>query len=225
MIRATDKFKNIMNRYEKNNNKQLYFSKFKNSLNNLFINDLDEVKKFRNFSDEEYMINEIKNENKDKSEKKIKKFSDFHKFIKNERITKDIFFYYRNRIDSKKNKNLNKSNNINLNLLLTPMSTRLNSTKRSIKTISSVDTKKSKKNKLLMLPLIYSQNMNQILYKNNSKSYISDDDDTTIINIASPKSEKSEKNLHTEISIEINDDLNLNINEKKSKYNFFLKNN
>ena len=207
MIRATDKFKKIMDTYKINNNKKLYFSKINNSLNNLFVNDLDEVKRRRNFSDKEYMINEIKNESKIKSEKKNREFSDYDDFIKNDSITKDIFFYYKNKINENNNENKKKTNNLNLKLLYTPVTKRINSSKRSEKSISSVDTKKSKdkksRNQTLILPLICSRNINHGLYKNISKSYISDDDNSTI-NLVSPKSEKNE---------EINYDLNKNEND------------
>ena len=93
MIRATNQFQAIIDRY-KNKNKKV---KNKYSLNTLFVKDLNKIKGINNFSDEEeYMINEIKNENKIRNEKLFKNNNEFsniyNRSISNEKISKDIFF-------------------------------------------------------------------------------------------------------------------------------------
>ena len=64
MIRATNQFQTIIDRYEKSRKKK----KKIDSLNTLFVKDLKQIKNHNNFSDEEYMINEIKNINKKKKQ-------------------------------------------------------------------------------------------------------------------------------------------------------------
>lgn len=224
MIRATKKFQAIIDRYQRNNNnKILYQKKLKNSLNNLFLQDLNQVRKHKNFSDEEYMINEIKYENKIKNDKSVKNNDNFTNSPEinssNEKITKDIFFYYRDKINEK-NGNNKQSNNNNLNLRYNSASRRLNSGKTSdisINTSQTKNTNKTKSNASLILPIIYSRNYQNKIYKNNnSKSFISDDD--TIINIINYP--QPDKNIQTEISEDINNDLSKNEKEKNNLFRY-----
>ena len=224
MIRATKKFQAIIDRYQRNNNnKILYQKKLKNSLNNLFLQDLNQVRKHKNFSDEEYMINEIKYENKIKNDKSVKNNDNFTNSPEinssNEKITKDIFFYYRDKINEK-NGNNKQSNNNNLNLRYNSASRRLNSGKISdisINTSQTKNTNKTKSNASLILPIIYSRNYQNKIYKNNnSKSFISDDD--TIINIINYP--QPDKNIQTEISEDINNDLSKNEKEKNNLFRY-----
>lgn len=224
MIRATKKFQAIIDRYQRNNNnKILYQKKLKNSLNNLFLQDLNQVRKHKNFSDEEYMINEIKYENKIKNDKSVKNNDNFTNSPEinssNEKITKDIFFYYRDKINEK-NGNNKQSNNNNLNLRYNSASRRLNSGKISDISINTSQTKntiKTKSNASLILPIIYSRNYQNKIYKNNnSKSFISDDD--TIINIINYP--QPDKNIQTEISEDINNDLSKNEKEKNNLFRY-----
>lgn len=224
MIRATKKFQAIIDRYQRNNNnKILYQKKLKNSLNNLFLQDLNQVRKHKNFSDEEYMINEIKYENKIKNDKSVKNNDNFTNSPEinssNEKITKDIFFYYRDKINEK-NGNNKQSNNNNLNLRYNSASRRLNSGKTSDISINTSQTKntiKTKSNASLILPIIYSRNYQNKIYKNNnSKSFISDDD--TIINIINYP--QPDKNIQTEISEDINNDLSKNEKEKNNLFRY-----
>ena len=227
MIRATKKFQAIIDRYQRNNNnKKLNQKKLKNSLNNLFLQDLNQVRKHKNFSDEEYMINEIKYENKIKNEKSVKDNDNFTNSPEinssNEKITKDIFFYYRDKINEK-NGNNKQNNNNNLNLRYNSSSRRLNSGKISDISINSSRTKntnKTKSNDSLILPLIYSRNYQNKIYKNNSKSFISDDD--TIINIINYP---HDKNIQTEISEDINNDLSKNEKEKNNLFRYKVNSN
>ena len=227
MIRATKKFQAIIDRYQRNNNnKKLNQKKIKNSLNNLFLQDLNQVRKHKNFSDEEYMINEIKYENKIKNEKSVKDNDNFTNSPEinssNEKITKDIFFYYRVKINEKNGNNKQNINN-NLNLRYNSSSRRLNSGKISDISINSSQTKntnKTKSNDSLILPLIYSRNYQNKIYKNNSKSFISDDD--TIINIINYP---HDKNIQTEISEDINNDLSKNEKEKNNLFRYKVNSN
>jgi hypothetical protein len=102
MIKSTDKFKIIMDRYNKNEDKIAEQKKFKSSLNSRFVNDLNEIRRFRNFSDEQYVLNEIKNENDIKNEKKLNSFdkqksktkpnNTSNKLIRSEKLIKIYFF-------------------------------------------------------------------------------------------------------------------------------------
>ena len=218
MIRATNQFQTIIDRYKRNNK----LKKVKNSLNSLFVKDLNQVRNYNNFSDEEYMINEIKNENKIKNDKSLKnkyKLSNYSNMnLSNEKISKDLFFYYRNKIEERNN-NLNQNNNKIPNLRYNSASFRMDSGKRSIDSSQTLNSKRRKSNFTLILPLINSRNNNYNLNKknlSNNRSFISDDDTINIINFP-----QTDQNNKTEISKEIEKEENKN-NKKKEK-NVFLK--
>ena len=132
MIRATNQFQKIIDKYQ-NSLKNI---KVKYTLNSLFVKDLNQIKNYNNFSDEEeYIINEIKNENKIKNDKIFNnnnnKNSNFPNVnLSNEKISKDIFFYYRNKLDKKEinNQIINKKINFRYN----SANQRINSGKKSV---------------------------------------------------------------------------------------------
>ena len=103
MLKGTRKFQTIMNSYRKYQYEKSkipgYNFKNKTSLNNRFIEELNRVKRHQNFSDLEYMINEIKIENKKQKSNKVfevtGKENNFERgrFVKNEKITKEAFFF------------------------------------------------------------------------------------------------------------------------------------
>ena len=222
MIRATNKFQDIIDRYHRNSNsKLLNQKKLKNSLNYLFLQDLNQVRQHKNFSDEEYMINEIKNENKKKNENNMKNNINYVKTPEfngsNEKISKDIFFYYRKKIDENNGKNnrQNKSNIFRYN----PASHRLLSGKISEISVSTSKTRnqsRKKSNASLVLPLICSRNYNSKINKNNNKSFISDDD--TIVNMMNYP--QYEKNIQTEISVDIHNDSIKNEKDMNNLYKY-----
>ena len=221
MIKSTNQFQEIIDRYHQSLKKR----KPKDTLNALFVKDLNQVKGYNNFSDEEYMISEIKNENKIKNEKRMRNNNIFSNYPKNnlsqEKISKDIFFYYRNKLDEKKKNNvkIKPKKDINYNFRYNPASKRMNSGKNSDISISNSYSRNSKRHKSsisLELPLIYPRNYNINQNKKiNSKSYISEDDTTP--NILSL--EHSVKNVNTEISTGKNSDINKNKKIKYSKIN------
>jgi len=228
MIKSTDKFKLIMERYNRNEDKIAQQKKFKSSLNARFINDLNEVKRFRNFSDEQYVLNEIKNENDIKNEKKLNSFdkqkskekqtNNSNKFIRSEKINKDIFFYFRDKIYEKKN--INKKNDgkdyLDSYMRAKVPNYRIVSSKRSDEqSMSSNQSKKSNirssNDKLLILPAICSRRSMKRSNQNKSNSYISIDENTSQIISILP----SDKNIKTEASEEIK-----SIEGNKDKNNF-----
>ena len=107
-----------------------------------------------------------------------------------------------------------------MNLRYNSASRRLNSGKTSDISINTSQTKntiKTKSNASLILPIIYSRNYQNKIYKNNnSKSFISDDD--TIINIINYP--QPDKNIQTEISEDINNDLSKNEKEKNNLFRY-----
>lgn len=226
MIKSTDKFKLIMERY--NRNEEAQQKKFKSSLNARFINDLNEVKRFRNFSDEQYVLNEIKNENDIKNEKKLNSFdkqkskekqtNNSNKFIRSEKINKDIFFYFRDKIYEKKNinKKIDGKDYLDSYMRAKVPNYRIVSSKRSDEqSMSSNQSKKSNirssNDKLLILPAICSRRSMKRSNQNKSNSYISIDENTSQIISILP----SDKNIKTEASEEIK-----SIEGNKDKNNF-----
>ena len=225
MIRATNQFQTIIDRYKKNNKKV----KEKDSLNTLFVKDLNKIKGFSNFSDEEeYMINEIKNENKIRNEKLIKNNNEISSFpnrnISNEKISKDIFFYYRNKLNKVNNGYNDLRNYEQISLRNKSASQRVNSGKRSVESYNTrnSNSKRRKSNKSLILPLIYSRNYNNMKSLNNNKSFISDEDTTNIVSF-----NQSDKNNKSEASEEIENEISKNIkrNEKNMFYKYSKNNN
>lgn len=228
MIKSTDKFKLIMERYNRNEDKIAQQKKFKSSLNARFINDLNEVKRFRNFSDEQYVLNEIKNENDFKNEKKLNSFdkqkskekqtNNSNKFIRSEKINKDIFFYFRDKINEKKNinKKIDGKDYLDSYMRAKVPNYRIVSSKRSDEqSMSSNQSKKSNirssNDKLLILPAICSRRSMKRSNQNKSNSYISIDENTSQIISILP----SDKNIKTEASEEIK-----SIEGNKDKNNF-----
>ncbi len=228
MIKSTDKFKLIMERYNRNEDKIAQQKKFKSSLNARFINDLNEVKRFRNFSDEQYVLNEIKNENDIKNEKKLNSFdkqkskekqtNNSNKFIRSEKINKDIFFYFRDKINEKKNinKKIDGKDYLDSYMRAKVPNYRIVSSKRSDEqSMSSNQSKKSNirssNDKLLILPAICSRRSMKRSNQNKSNSYISIDENTSQIISILP----SDKNIKTEASEEIK-----SIEGNKDKNNF-----
>lgn len=228
MIKSTDKFKLIMERYNRNEDKIAQQKKFKSSLNARFINDLNEVKRFRNFSDEQYVLNEIKNENDIKNEKKLNSFdkqkskekqtNNSNKFIRSEKINKDIFFYFRDKIYEKKNinKKIDGKDYLDSYMRAKVPNYRIVSSKRSDEqSMSSNQSKKSNirssNDKLLILPAICSRRSMKRSNQNKSNSYISIDENTSQIISILP----SDKNIKTEASEEIK-----SIEGNKDKNNF-----
>ena len=224
-IRATNQFQAIIDRYQKNKKKV----KGKDSLNTLFVKDLNKIKGFSNFSDEEeYMINEIKNENKIRNEKLIKNNNEISSFpnrnISNEKISKDIFFYYRNKLNKANNGNNDLRNYGQISLRNKSASQRVNSGKRSVESYNTrnSNSKRRKSNKSLILPLIYSRNYNNMKSLKNNKSFISDEDTTNIVSF-----NQSDKNNKSEASEEIENEISKNIkrNEKNMFYKYSKNNN
>lgn len=228
MIKSTDKFKLIMERYNRNEDKIAQQKKFKSSLNARFINDLNEVKRFRNFSDEQYVLNEIKNENDIKNEKKLNSFdkqkskekqtNNSNKFIRSEKINKDIFFYFRDKIYEKKNinKKIDGKDYLDSYMRAKVPNYRIVSSKRSDEqSMSSNQSKKSNirssNDKLLILPAICSRRSMKRSNQNKSNSYISIDENTSQMISILP----SDKNIKTEASEEIK-----SIEGNKDKNNF-----
>ena len=224
-IRATNQFQAIIDRYQKNKKKV----KGKDSLNTLFVKDLNKIKGFSNFSDEEeYMINEIKNENKIRNEKLIKNNNEISSFpnrnISNEKISKDIFFYYRNKLNKVNNGYNDLRNYEQISLRNKSASQRVNSGKRSVESYNTrnSNSKRRKSNNSLILPLINSRNYNNMKSLKNNKSFISDEDTTNIVSF-----NQSEKNNKTEASEEIENEVCKNIkrNEKNMFYKYSKNNN
>ena len=222
MIRATNQFQTIIDRYEKSRKKK----KKLDSLNTLFVKDLKQIKSHNNFSDEEYMINEIKNINKKKNEKitKIYKINS-NEDLTNEKISKDIFFYYRNKLNNNLNNNIEKRrNNGNLNCPYNSSIIRIYSGKRSIESSYTRQSNRRKSNISLILPIINPKNYN--FNKNNlsnNRSFISDEDTSNIIS-----SLQSDKKIQNELTEEIENEEIKNNNNKKDKkiyYKSYILNN
>ena len=228
MIKSTDRFKLIMDRYNKNGDKIAEQKKFKSSLNSRFVNDLNEIRRFRNFSDEQYVLNEIKNENDIKNEKKLNEYDKQkskekpvnipNKFIRSEKINKDIFFYFRDKIYEKKNakKKINGKDYLDSYMRSKLPYFRTASSKRSDKlSMSSNQSKKSStrnsNDKLLILPDICSRRSMKRSNQNKSNSYISIDENTSQIINNLP----SDKNIKSEASEEIN---SIEGNKDKNKF-------
>jgi len=228
MIKSTDKFKLIMERYNRNEEKIAQEKKLKSSINNRFINDLNEVRRIRNFSDEQYVLNEIKNENDIKNEKKLnsydkqkskaKQTNNTKKFIRSEKINKDIFFYFRDKIYEKKNinKKINGKDYFDSYMRDKVPNYRIVSSKRSDEnSISSNQSKKSNirssNDKLLILPAICSRKSMKRSNQNKSNSYISIDENTSQMVSILP----SDKNIQTEASEEIK---SMEGNKDKNKF-------
>ena len=176
----TNIFLSMIDNYRKGTSKILAERKEKISLNSHFLNDLNNVKNRENFSDEDYLINEIKLQNflrdeiqnshqKNKNQPKIKSNKEYIN-----KITKDLFFYYKNQINGNK-ETIKYVNNIN-------KKERIKSPTNSVHTINSAKRScKSYRKSIcenLVLPLINSDNgkYKTPIKKNYYESDISEND-------------------------------------------------
>ena len=180
IIKHTGVFLSMIENYRKSTSKILYQRKLDKSLNNYLLKDINKVKIKDNFPDEDYFINEIKLENKMKNRIKplqndTNKVPELTNHSYNDKINKDIFFYYKYQINRR---NENKENN----------KQKLKKELKSLKSIKSHNTissaKKSnssyKKYSLatIILPQINSNNgNNKTPYKIQSKTIIEEEDD------------------------------------------------
>ena len=225
MLKGTQKFQTIMNNYQKHQYRKSNilsgYDKNKVSLNSLFIQELNKVKRFQNFSDDEYMINEIKNENKNKKSNKVfelkEKENNFERgrVVKNEKLTKETFFFYRNK--SEFNEEL--SNKNKLNLKLNDQSSLDNQSHiQQTNSIHDLDfsftTNNSIKKKFLPLPTIYNQTNFNLLSLMDS---IRNDDDLKINN----NDDNAKKTIYNK-KISIDDNIFPNKNKKMSMSNKIL---
>ena len=113
IIKHTGVFLSMIENYRKSTSKILYQRKLDKSLNNYLLKGVGEVKIKDNFPDEDYFINEIKLENKMKNRIKplqndTNKVPELTNHSYNDKINKDIFFYYKYQINRR---NENKENN------------------------------------------------------------------------------------------------------------------
>ena len=152
MNNETKVFKTIMNKYKRHKKKAnlLTFSRKQNlSLNAVFEREFGKLKPHQNFSDNEYIINEIKNENKRQKTYKVfetidKKEYAFerNRILKNEKYTRESFFNNRNKSFLHK-----KNNTIQQNSLFNTESTFLTTSNSLFK------------RKIIPLPLIFNQTL------------------------------------------------------------------
>ena len=180
IIKHTGVFLSMIENYRKSTSKILYQRKLDKSLNNYLLKDINKVKIKDNFPDEDYFINEIKLENKMKNRIKplqndTNKVPELTNHSYNDKINKDLFFYYKYQINRR---NENKENNKQ------KLKKELKSLK-SIKSHNSINSvKKSnssyKKYSLatIILPQINSNNgNNKTPYKMQSKTIVEEEDD------------------------------------------------
>ncbi len=176
----TSIFQSMMENYRKSTSKTIAERRAKISLKSNILDELQHVKNRENFSDEDYLINEIKFQNHLKDEnKELNHNSENISSIRNKKeymakITKDIFFYYKYQINRKNNNLENKKQTININNI--NKKKRIQSPIYSVKSIASA--KKSSKScrksvaKNLILPLI---NKGYLQYKTPYKNYYEED--------------------------------------------------
>lgn len=180
IIKHTGVFLSMIENYRKSTSKILYQRKLDKSLNNYLLKDINKVKIKDNFPDEDYFINEIKLENKMKNRIKplqndTNKVPELTNHSYNDKINKDIFFYYKYQINRR---NENKGNN----------KQKLKKELKSLKSIKSHNTINSanksnssyKKYSLatIILPQINSNNgNNKTPYKMQSKTIVEEEDD------------------------------------------------
>lgn len=200
LIKHTGIFQSIMEKYKENTN-QILAKRRANIFNYYLLKDLNQVKNKDNFSDAEYFLNEIRFENKLKSKivengynlDKIKKFANDK--VSNNKITKDLFFYYKNQIVGiNKNSKAKKNNDLNnKERIKSPKSIRsFSSAKRSYKSY------RNSSNIALSLPFIYSNSKKyRTPYKNHFKTIVDEDDND--INIKSEKNERIKYSGRTRI--------------------------
>ena len=180
IIKHTGVFLSMIENYRKSTSKILYQRKLDKSLNNYLLKDINKVKIKDNFPDEDYFINEIKLENKMKNRIKplqndSNKVPELTNHSYNDKINKDIFFYYKYQINRR---NENKENN----------KQKLKKELKSLKSIKSHNTINSAKKSYssyknyslatIILPQINSNNgNNKTPYKMQSKTIVEEEDD------------------------------------------------
>ena len=155
----TGVFQSMIENYRKNTSNILNQRKLAKSLNNYILKDINKVKIKDNFSDEDYFINEIKLENKLKSNINLsqninEKVPDIINNSSNDKINKDIFFYYKYEINGRNKNGINNKKKLKKEL-------------KSLKSHKTIDSAKKsyssyRKNSLetIILPLINSNNGN-----------------------------------------------------------------
>ena len=185
IIKHTRIYQSIMDKYMKNKSNILAKRKSGKSINSYILKDLNLLKNKEIFSDEDYFINEIKMENKLKSKiAQSKNNKDINTEIPNNnsnpnKITKDLFLYYKFQINGR---NQNRKNNDNLKQLNTDINS-----KERIKSPKSLHTINSAKRSVLsrrkssvanlILPLINSKGGKYFTpYKKNCQTIPNDDD-------------------------------------------------
>ena len=180
IIKHTGVFLSLIENYRKSTSKILYQRKLDKSLNNYLLKDINKVKIKDNFPDEDYFINEIKLENKMKNRIKplqndTNKVPELTNHSYNDKINKDLFFYYKYQINRR---NENKENN----------KQKLKKELKSLKSIKSHNTINSAKKSYssyknyslatIILPQINSNNgNNKTPYKMQSKTIVEEEED------------------------------------------------
>ena len=112
IIKHTGVFQSMIENYRKNSSNILNQRNLAKSLNNYILKDINKVKIKDNFSDEDYFINEIKLENKKKSNANLsqninEKVPDISNNSSTDKINKDIFFYYKFEINGRNKNGIN----------------------------------------------------------------------------------------------------------------------
>ena len=154
-IKHTGVFQSMIENYRKNSSNILNQRNLAKSLNNYILKDINKVKIKDNFSDEDYFINEIKLENKKKSNANLsqninEKVPDISNNSSTDKINKDIFFYYKFEINGRNKNGINSKQ-------------KLKKGSKSLKSHNTIDSAKKsfssyRKNSLenIILPLINS---------------------------------------------------------------------
>lgn len=176
IMKHTGIFQSMMENYKKSTNPILASKRLSNSLNSYLLKDLYNIKNKDNFSDAEYFINEIRFENKLKGELAEKKQNDnkepkiSNKNNYTNKITKDLFFYYKYQINGKdKNKKNIKDFRINERIKSPKSIHSISSAKKSYLSYKQLNDLN------LNLPLIYSKNY-LTPYKRNCKTIANEND-------------------------------------------------
>ena len=173
----TGVFQSMIENYRKNSSNILYQRKLAKSLNNYILKDINKIKIKDNFPDEDYFINEIKLENKMKSKVILsqninKKAPEISNNSNTDKINKDIFFYYKYRINGEDKNELNSIQNFKKNLKSLKSHNTISSAKKS--------NSSNRKNSLatIILPLINLNNGNsKTPYKKQFKTIANEDDE------------------------------------------------
>jgi len=182
IIKHTSIFQMMIDKYRNNSSKILQKKKLTQSLDYCLLKDLDQVKNKENFSDKDYLINEIKFENNLKSKKaqNLSNDKEDHKIssFKNntDKITKDIFFYYKYQLTGRNEKMKDKKyNEMNSNI-------RIKSPK-SVQTINSISVSRSNRSgrkssaRNIVLPLINKNICKYTPSKHYSKTIVGEEEE------------------------------------------------